>query len=363
MNLKKNYTSILAILLSISFYQPLLSQENKPKNIILLIGDGMGISAVSTSILNDSSSAFKKFRFVGLSITCSADKLITDSAAGATALSTGERTNNHYIGVAADSTVLENVFERAKKQKYATGIVSTSSITHATPAGFYAHVTDRSKEFLIAEQFQKSEIDVAIGGGRNFFLPENKNGQRKDNLDLIQALDSKDYSYFTKIEDLSNYSGSDKILGLLEDASIKNAGERNYSLGDLTKIAINNLSKNDNGFVLMVEGSQIDWGAHDNNAKKVLAEMDDFSKAINAALEFAKNNGNTLVVVTADHETGGTSIIGGNFNKVTELGFVSKGHTGTLVGIFSYGPGAEMFQGVLENRQIGKNLFQLLNSN
>jgi len=347
---------VLALLFHVSFVKAVSPQEKKPKNIILLIGDGMGLSAVSTSILTDSTSSFRKFRFIGLSITCSADNLITDSAAGATALSTGHKTNNHYIGVTPDTSRLVNIFELAEKYKYSTGIVSTSSITHATPAGFYAHVAERSEEFKIAEQFLESGIDIAIGGGRHFFLPESKNGKRKDNQDLIQSLDQKGYSYFTKVDDLNNYKGSEQVIALLEDVSLSDAGKRNYSLGDLTTVAINHLSKNETGFVLMVEGSQIDWGEHENNAAKALNEVSDFNEAIHAALDFAEKDGNTLVVVTADHETGGTSIIGGTRNKEVSLGFASKGHTAACVGIFAYGPGAELFQGVMENTQIGKNL-------
>lgn len=362
--LNKNYSHILVVTLFVLFAVSSFSfpKDNKPKNIILLIGDGMGLTTVSTSILSDPESVFRKFRFIGLSVTCSADNLITDSAAGATALSAGERTNNHYVGVDPQSKVLQNIFENAKKRNYSTGIVATSSITHATPAAFYAHIPERSSEFKIAEQFLDSGIDVAIGGGRTFFLPENKSGSRQDDLDLIQSLDSKDYACFNNIEDLRKYNGNEKVIGLLEDASLKEASSRNYSLGDLTNIAINRLSKNEKGFILMVEGSQIDWGAHDNKAEKVHSELSDFTKAIKAALDFADKDGNTLVIVTADHETGGVAITGGEVNKDTKLSFASKGHTAACVGIFSYGPSAEMFQGVLENKQIGKNLFYLINS-
>lgn len=350
----------VSVIVALCFFQSLSAKQDKPKNIILLIGDGMGISAVSTSILTDSSSAFRKFKFVGLSITCSADALITDSAAGATALSTGEKTNNHFIGMSPDKQPLNNIFEEGKKKHYSTGVISTSSITHATPASFFAHVPDRSDEVTIAEQFFESELDIAIGGGRHFFLPESNNGKRKDNIDLTEKFESEGYAYLTTIEDLQNYTGSEKIIALLEDVSLNSATKRTYTLGDLTKAGIDRLSKNEKGFMLMVEGSQIDWGEHENNEKYALAEMADFNKAVGAALDFAEQDGNTLVVVTADHETGGTSIVGGIRDKEVSLGFASKGHTAACVGIFAYGPGAEMFQGVMENNQIGKNLFKII---
>jgi alkaline phosphatase len=153
-----------------------------------------------------------------------------------------------------------------------------------------------------------------------------------------------------------------KFYALIDSDGVAKASERNYTLGDLTKIAISNLSQNKNGFVLMIEGSQIDWAGHGNNSEYILSELKDFDTAINAALDFAEDNGNTLVVVTADHETGGLSINGGTKNgKNLELKYTTKGHTGNMVGVFAYGPGEEQFRGIYENYMIGRKLIHFVN--
>jgi alkaline phosphatase len=342
------------------------AQDIKPKNIIILIGDGMGINYVGAHLLRDKNSPFKEFKTIGLSITCSADKLITDSAAGATAIATGYLTNNKYISVDTLGNHLYTIFEHAKKLGLSTGIVVTSTVSHATPGAFVGHTNDRNDEVLIASQMVDHDIDIVIGGGLKYFLPKNFSGEREDNLNLTKKLSENGYYLPKNYDELRSLPNSlKKIYALFELDGLPEASQRNYSLGDLTKEAIDHLKQNQNGFVLMIEGSQIDWAGHDHKSQMLFDEMEDFSTAINEALDFAKQDKNTLVVVTSDHETGGMSIIKAN-NFVTdlepelELGYTSTGHTPSPVGIFAFGPGEDCFKGIMNINNIGQNLFYLL---
>jgi alkaline phosphatase len=340
------------------------AQFLKPKNIIILIGDGMGINYVGASVLQNSTSPFKEFTTIGLSITCSADKLITDSAAGATAIATGYLTNNKYVSVDTLGNPLYTLFEHAEKLGLSTGIVVTSSVSHATPGAFVAHTNDRNEQVLIASQMVDQGVDVVIGGGLKYFVPKSDSGEREDNLNLTKKLSEKGY-YLPKNYDglLSIPDSLKEIYALFELDGLPESSKRDYSLGDLTRVAIEHLNNDADGFMLMIEGSQIDWAGHDHKSKELLEEMNDFSSAVKETLEFAKKDGNTLVLVTSDHETGGMSITNGSRDaKELELSYTNAGHTPSPVGIFTFGPGAEFFNGIMNINHIGQKLFFLLDS-
>ena len=352
------YFTVVVLLTATVFY----SKDNpRPKNIILIIGDGMGLNQVSTSVLFSKNDQFKKFSSIGLVITCSADNLITDSGASATAIATGYMTNNFVVGQDPQGKNLKTILEIAEKKKMSTGLVVSSSITNATPASFYAHVKHRNMEFDIAQQFVSSGIDFSIGGGTDFFLPNNLKGKREDNKNYFDSLLSLNYNVYDDFSKIDESSSKKRIAAFLGNNGIPKAVERYYSLGDMTKKAITYLSKNKNGFFLMIEGSQIDWAAHNNDKNYLLEEMDDFNTALEVALDFASKDGNTLVVITADHETGGLSIPSGNIkeNKV-DFAWSTKKHTANLIGIFSFGPGSSRFDGIQENYQIGRKLINLV---
>jgi alkaline phosphatase len=340
------------------------AQNLKPKNIIILIGDGMGINYVGASVLQDSNSPFKEFTTIGLSITCSADKLITDSAAGATAIATGYLTNNKYVSVDTLGNHLYTIFELAEKLGLSTGLVVTSSVSHATPGAFVGHTNDRNDQVLIASQMIDHNIDIVIGGGLKYFLPKSLSGEREDNLNLTKILSEKDYYLPKNYDELLSIPDSiQEIYALFELDGLPGSAQRKYTLGDLTASAINHLKNDADGFVLMIEGSQIDWAGHDHKSKELLDEMNDFSSAIKQALDFAKKDGNTLVLVTSDHETGGMSIIKGNKSATElELGYTSTGHSPSPVGIFAFGPGSEVFGRIMNINHIGQKLFYLLDS-
>lgn len=352
------------VFLLIAAFNFLNAQNLKPKNIILLIGDGMGINYVGANLLQDANSPFKEFKTIGLSVTCSADNLITDSAAGATAIATGYLTNNKYISVDTLGNSLYTIFEHAEKLGLSTGIVVTGTVTHATPGAFVGHSISRYDQTLIASQMADQSFDVVIGGGLKYFLPKSMGGERDDSLNLVEKLISNGYNFSKNYSELSVLSDSlNQIYALFELDGLPEAGNRKYTLGDLTKTAINRLKQNENGFVLMIEGSQIDWAGHDHKSKELLQEMSDFSTAVSEALNFAKTDGNTLIVITSDHETGGMSIIAADKEtKNLEIAYATTHHTPSPVGIFAFGPGEEQFRGIMNINQIGQKLFYLLDS-
>jgi len=358
----KNKFLILFTLTAVVSTAVFCQSNNKPKNIILLIGDGMGMGAVTSSVLMLDNDPFKKFQSIGFSVTCSADALITDSAAGATALATGYKTDKYKISNSHDDKPLKTLLEFAKGKNYSTGIVATISFTNATPACFYAHNRNRDNETEIAKQFLSGRIDVSIASGSEYFPMKLFSPAIKDSITFLDSLKKSGYSVCNSFETLKENKTSEKIFAALDKYMLPKATARNYSLGDMTKIALEKLSKNQNGFVLMVEGSQIDKGEEQNNYDYLLGEQKDFNTAINAALEFAEKDGNTLVVVTADHESGALGILGKERKNINPT-WGTKGHSAAMVGIFSYGPGSEKFRGVFENNIIGRMLINFIEPN
>lgn len=325
-----------------------LPKAQYAKNIILMIGDGMGTSQIYAGIIAKKGHLnMEEFPITGFSKTTSADDLITDSAAGGTAMATGTKTNNGMVGVDPEKHRVENIIEISEKDGKSTGLVATSTITHATPACFIAHVESRNDYEKIAWQFLDTDIDVFIGGGGVHFM------ERLDQRDLTIDLKENGYELCYSMEELDKATG-EKIAGLVYEASppTMKAG-RGDMLSKSTKKAIEVLSKNENGFFLMVEGSQIDWGNHQNNIEYQNLEVIDFDNVIGEVLQFAREDGETLVIVTADHETGGLGINGGNMAKGDiEPGFTTMGHTGVMVPVLAYGPQSELFSGIYENTEI-----------
>ncbi len=342
-----------------SFYEVKQYEQQKkhkrPKNIILMIGDGMGLAQVYSGMTaNGGHLNLENFKNIGFSKTSSSDSYITDSAAGATALSSGVKTYNGAIGVDAEKKPVVNIVEMAIKKGLKTGLISTSSITHATPASFIAHVDSRKSFDDIALDFLKTDIDVFIGGGKNNFE------KRKDGKDLSLELKNKGYQVLYTIADIQNVK-SGKLAGLTAPEHNKPMPERGEMLVPSTQTATRLLSQNKKGFFLMVEGSQIDFSAHKNDTPGVVLEMLDFDKAIGAALEFAASDGETLIIVTADHETGGMTLNGGDYKtgKVVSK-YTTGGHTGITVPVYAFGPGAEEFRGFMENTAIAEKMMKLL---
>lgn len=322
-----------------------LLAQPKVKNVVFMIGDGMGINQIYAALTaNGGSLNIEQCPITGFSKTYSANNYITDSAAGGTALATGSKTRNNMVGLAPDSiTPLYSSLYYAGQNGKATGIVVTCPLTHATPADFYAHQISRKMYDEIALDMLAADIDVLIGGGRQNLE------QRADGQSLSRQFADKGYDVVYTEADLLK-SNSPKILAPLADIDMPIASERGDYLPSAVEKAIEVLARDTNGFFLMVEGSQIDYQCHNNNGEEMIREMLDFDRAIGKVLDFARKDGNTLVVITADHETGALSIINGDFaTGHVECKFNKPDHSGVPVPVFAFGPGAERFAGVQQN--------------
>ncbi len=325
-----------------------ISQKiEKPLNIILLIGDGMGLAQISAASFISGGLSLDLFVELGLLRTSSGNDYITDSAAGATAFSTGEKTFNGAIGVGMDTLSRQSILELAEQNGLSTGLISTCSVTHATPASFYAHQRNREMHREIANDFYGKGIDFMAGTGKPYFS--------------IEKLLAGGYQISSGTIP-SNADASKKQFCFFNDSiHPPKAAERGNWLEAITKQGMQHLSQNKKGFFLMVEGSQIDWGGHDTDFNYTVTELIDFDKAVKAAYEFAKKDGNTLVIVTADHETGGLSLDAGNLKKRTiQHHYASTHHSGIMVPVYAYGPGASMLKGTHENTEVFKAMKLLL---
>lgn len=333
----------------------------KPQNVILLIGDGMGLPQITGAMyMNNNKTVFERFKSIGFNKSHSSDNLVTDSAAGATAFASGVKSYNGAIGVNDQKQPVETLVEMAERKGMATGLIVTSSITHATPAAFFAHVGGREENESIALDLLKTPVDIFIGGGRDYFA------RRKDSLNLIDRLTENGYfisDFFLMDIDELNVN-TEKNIGYFtangEPLPVREG--RDYFL-TATEKALKFLDKrNPNGFFLMIEGAQIDWGGHANDADYVITEMLEFEKVIAKVLDYAEKDGSTLVIVTSDHETGGFAVNPGSKLNNIKVAFTTKSHTALMIPVFAKGPGEELFRGMYENTDIFwhiKNLLEL----
>lgn len=326
------------------------------KNIIFMIGDGMGLSQVSAcAAQQDFKSLYlERAEYIGIAKTYSLSDKVTDSAAAGTALATGSKTYNSAIGVDNDKKPLESILKKFQKKGLGTGIVVTHALVDATPAAFVSNVSHRDMKEDIALDFYKSGIDIAIGGGKKFFQ------NRSDGKKLIDSLQSKGYHVFDEVSDIDKLD-KNKVFGLLAEEDMPSiiGGRGNY-LAKATNKTLSLLNKNyKNGFFLMVEGSMIDRGGHKKDIEMVTTETLDFDESIRIAFDFADKNPGTLVVVTADHETGGLSLTKSSSRDI-KYQFSTGSHTATFVPIYAYGAGAKKFSTVMENTDIPKIMESLL---
>ena len=326
----------------------------KPSNVILMIGDGMSTPQVYAAILtSENATSFERFPITGLAKTYSKSHKITDSAAGGTAIATGHKTNNGMIGMDSDSIPVPSILEMLSEKGMKTGVIASSYITHATPASFVAKNINRNNYEEIAIDFAKSDkVDLLIGGGRKHFT------EREDGINLIEQMVSEGWNYYDTLTDINE---NNKIMILASDGHLPSFPSRGNFLPDATVLAMEKLSKSKNGFFLMIEGSQIDFAAHNNDSTYLVNEMIDFNNTINKVLDFAEKDGNTLVIVTADHETGGLTMIDPN-GRYTETCFVfsTGSHSPLLVPVFAFGPGSENFSGIMENTDIIKTILKTM---
>jgi alkaline phosphatase len=381
-------------------------QKPQPKNVILMVGDGMGRAQRDAIRLSSvglhGKTAMDDMPYTGFVHTNSADpeEFVTDSAAAATAMATGVKTYNGAIGVDLDQKPVETVLETAKKRGKATGLVTTAQVTDATPAAFGSHVKDRDEQSQIARQFlEKSRPDVILGGGEDYWYPEGNPGRHPDHPaedpseeskgsegNLVERAKNLGYQYVANREELQKANGS-KILGLFANEEMfqydTEAGDRYnpaVSLTEMTDKALQTLSKNKNGFFLLVEEEGIDAMCHVNNAELAIEAGKEFDKAVAHVKEFAKKRGDTLVIVVGDHETGGFTIEGlddsdesgdgvsaedGPFpvagsDQQFMVDWTTGGHSAVSIPLTAMGPGAELLQGAYENTRIHDVIVQLM---
>jgi len=379
--------AIVMILSMITCFIPVTpaAAAETPKNIILLIGDGMGFEHVEAAreavgghvYMDDVNDA------TGRVTTHSADAAITDSAAAATALASGYKTLNRMLGMTPDDDQwtpdeVPTLVELAEDKGLATGLVTTTQIAHATPAGFASHVPHRNQFNNIAAQYfdnfaaKGKPMEVLMGGGRNNFNDRAnytkgvKYGDKTDNQNLIDEFKNEGYAYAATASELASVNAAvyDRVLGLFhatngltqeQDRVDKGTGQDEPHLNEMTVKALEVLARDQDGFFLMVEGGQIDWASHANDFDNMIGETKAFDLVVKAALDFQAANPDTLVIVTADHETGGLNYDNGNAT------WNSTDHTAALVPVMAEGPGAELFKGDMDNTDIPRKIAQLMN--
>jgi len=322
MNTRSRIRTIVLLLVVGVLLLPISSLAGQAKNIILMIGDGMGPSHFGAGWLYSNRVLGKELRMVEVMksgrtayvVNDTADAIVTESAAAAGQIATGVKMTARALSMAADGkTPVRTILEIAKERGVATGLVTTSGITDATPAAFAAHVPHRSDEASVAAQELQAGVDVLLGGRKQFFLPEAAGGKRKDGRDLTEEARRAGYAVVGTAGELKQATGS-KILGLFNMGNmayeIDRAKTSEPSLAEMTAKTLEVLSKNPKGFFAMIEAGRIDHAAHRNDAAGTIREVLAFDDAVGVALEFQQKNPDTLIIVTADHETGGMALIG-----------------------------------------------------
>jgi len=380
-----------------------LGNNGHTKYVFLFIGDGMGISQVALTetylasekgIIGSEPLIFSKFPSFGFCSTHSANCHITCSSASGTALSTGKKTKNYMLGVDPDTNKLKSITYMLHEKGYSIGIISTVQLEQATPASFYANNASRKSYYEISLQLPQSGFEF-FGGG-DFSEPMGKNGDKQD---IFKTLADSNYTIIRGLSEIEKGKNARKVALFQEEgkkSELPFAIDRkddDLKLCDVVKAGIEHLSKNKHGFFMMAEGGKIDWAAHSHDAKTDILEIIDFADAVEVAYQFyLKHPKETLIIVTADHDTGGASLgrnKGGNnlnldvlktqdrsfavdnetikdnetINTKANIGWTTSGHTGVYVPVYSIGAGDYLFNGRMDNTDIPKKIMKAMNFN
>ena len=338
---------------SYNLYQPTYKTdgvEKKVKNVILLVGDGTGLAHwYSGYTANHARLNVFNMRSIGLSKTSSYNNYITDSAPGATAFATGEKTNNRSVGVDHTGVALQQIPDYIAKKGMRSGLITSGDMTDATPAAFYAHQAERSEAKGIFTDLLQSPVQLLMGAGNKLFSPAIQQSLEKGGFTIVHSIDSVPAATNNKWVVMDGNAGKSMICG------------RGPWLAQAFDKTIHVLSQHKTGFFLMAEGAQVDHGGHDNNFPWLVTEVMDLDQLVGKALQFADKDGETLVIVTADHETGGLSLMDGNYEAgYTATQFATDDHTAIPVPVFAYGPQSRLFAGVYENTAIFHKIMQAL---
>lgn len=319
----------------------------KVKNVILMIGDGMSLMHIQAAwTCNRGKLWLENAQYIGLSKTPATNRLITDSGSGGTSLATGYKTIYHAVGVDSTGKPLKSLVDYANAAGKSTGLAVTCRLWDATPCDFISHNIDRDKEQNLVGQFPNSPIDFVFGGGAKYFE------HREDGRNIFNELQAKGYHISRSFDDLLKWN-KDKVYCVPFDIDTPLPDERGDLLARASIKGLNLLNQNKKGFFMMIEGSQLDDYGHFNQLDMLMKETLDFDQTVGKVMEWAAKDGQTLVVVTADHECGGLTVLGGDWQKGTVQGnFSTKDHSGTMVPIYAFGPGSENFTGIIDNTEI-----------
>ena len=335
-----------------SLYKPLYKNDGtavRVKNVVLLIADGTGLAQLYAGYTaNGGALNIFNMRHTGLSKTSSYDSYITDSAPGSTAFSSGQKTNNRAVGVDHTGKALTLLPDVLARRHMKTGIITSGDISDATPADFYAHQSDRAHSAAILQDLLQSPVSILMG-----------EGSPKMNAALAQQLAAQ----FTMVSTVDSVTAdaSKKWLVTEKRAGLSMMEGRGRWVEKAFEKATRLLTQNKDGFLLVLEGAQADHGGHENKLPYVVTEVIDFDQVVGRAMQFADSNGETLVIVTADHETGGLTLLNGDYSRGYVSGqFSTIDHTATPVPVFAYGPGAQLFSGVYENTEVFNKILAAL---
>ncbi len=341
----------------IDVYKPtyLNDGENKPvKNVIFLIGDGMGLTQICAADAINENLSVLQMKHLGLQKTEAADTYTTDSAAGGSALATGKKHNNRHISMSPDGEIYPSLTDIFFDKGYACGIVTLGNIADATPAAFYGHSLERDNSDEITNWLLDGKLTLLNGSGKDFFT------DRADGKDLFAELKSKaGYQIQSSVQDINKVKG--KAI-CIDERMERAANEKTLTLlAEATTQALQKLTEEKSkGFFLMVEGAKIDYAGHANSLPGSILETFSFDLAIAEALKYADSNGETLVIVTGDHETGGLSLVDRDNHSMTLVGqYMTDDHTPIMLPVFVYGPGANEFIGVYQNTEIFNKILKV----
>ena len=391
-------------LLTLILLLPLVaSAQQKAKYVFYFIGDGMGFNHVSLTeywlgytqdVFDSRPLSFSAFPVLGWAVTHSESNLITDSAAAGTALSTGSKTKNGMLATGPDSTALESISYKIHDAGYKVGISSTVGINHATPAAFYGHNVNRGNYYEIASEIPASEFEFFAGGGAI-----ESTGDDEDRVSVYEAIEKGGYVIAEGIDDFAaRKDGAEKMMLLQKDGRLRtelpyaiDMKEDDMTQADLVRASIDFLYEEDGeGFFVMSEGGRIDWASHGNDTKAVILETLSLSDAVTEAVRFYNEHPDeTLIVVTADHETGGLTLswekgynlyfdkleeISCSKDKVSEeerermneisheahIGWTTGDHSAANVPVFAIGAGSDLFSGRMDNTDIPKRICEAM---
>lgn len=328
----------------------------KVKNVILMIGDGMSLMHVYTAwTANRGKLWLENAQATGLSKTWAVKKLVTDSGSGGTSLATGVKTVYHAVGVDPEGKPLTSLVDVAKELGKDAGMAVTCRLWDATPCDFCCHNIDRDKEEELVGDYPTSGVDFVFGGGAQKFT------NRKDGRDIFKELQKKGYHVSRTLDDFFAYDKNSRIFAVPYDKDTPLPDERGDLLARASMKGISLMNQNKNGFFMMIEGSQLDDYGHFNQLDLLMKETLDFDQTVGEVMKWAAKDGETLVVVTADHETGGLTLVNGNKDEGrVECCFSTKDHSGAMVPVYAFGPGAENFTGIFENTDVFKKIKKLM---